>query len=77
MKTSAITRADQLKRFARFLEEHPGFSPLLQGEDAVVIGFQTGLCLLTLGEMERLVAAEPHFDAEQAALLLSTAARRG
>ncbi|MGA7463291.1 MAG: hypothetical protein WBW69_23850 [Candidatus Korobacteraceae bacterium] len=77
MKTSAIMRTDQLERFARFLKEHPGFSPLLQGEDAAIFGFQTGHCVLTLGEMERLVAAEPHFDAEQAALLLSTVARRG
>jgi hypothetical protein len=77
MKTSAIMRADQLERFARFLEEHPGFSPLLQGEDAAVFGFQTGHCVLTLDEMERLVGAEPHFDPEQAALLLSTAVRRG
>ncbi len=77
MKTSANIRAGQLEIFARFLEEHPGFSPLLQGEDAVVFGFQTGHCVLTLGEMERLVGAEPHFDAEQVALLLSAAGRRG
>ena len=76
MKTLAIMRAGQLERFARFLEEHPGFSPLLEGDDAMVVGFQTGDCLLTLGEMGNLLAAEPHFDAQQAALLLSPVARR-
>jgi len=77
MKTLTIMRADQLERFARFLEEHPGFSPLLHGEDASVFGFQTGHCLLAVDEMEKLIAAQPRFDAEQAALLLCPAARRG
>ena len=76
MKTPAILRADQLERFAKFLDEHPGFSPLLQGDDAVIFGFQTGDCFLTLSEMERLVGAEPHFDAQQKALLLALVARR-
>lgn len=76
MKTSGILRADQLKTFASFLEEHPGFSPLLAGDDAVIFGFQTGDCLITLGEMESLIAAEPHFDAQQVASLLSPAPAR-
>jgi hypothetical protein len=76
MKTTAIMRAGQLERFARFLEEHPGFAPLLEGDNAVVFGFQTGDCMLTLGEMESLIAAEPNFDAQQASLLLSPAVRR-
>ena len=76
MKTAEIMRADQLQRFAQFLDEHPGFAPLLQGEEAVVFGFQTGDCFLMLTEMDRLVAAEPHFDSEQAAVLLAPMARR-
>jgi hypothetical protein len=71
MKTSAIIPAHQLEQFAKFLDEHPGFSPLLQGDDAVIFGFQTGDCFLTLSEMERLVGAEPHFDAQQSARLLA------
>lgn len=76
MKTVEIMRADQLQRFAQFLEDHPGFSPLLQGDDAVIFGFQTGDCFLTLSEMDRLVGAEPHFDSEQAAVLLAPVTRR-
>jgi len=76
METSATIRADQLERFAKFLDEHPGFSPLLQGDDAVIYGFQTGDCFLTLAEMDRLVGAEPHFNAQQTALLLAPVARR-
>jgi len=76
MKASANMQADQMERFAKFLEEHPGFTPLLQGEEAVIFGFQTGDCFLTLSEMDRLIAAEPHFDAQQSALLMARVARR-
>ena len=73
----AVTmQADQLKPFAHFLEEHPGFSPLLLGEDALVCGFQVGGCFLRIGEMERLIATRPQFNARQAALLLSVPAWR-
>jgi len=56
MKTPGTMQIHQLEKFARFLEEHPSFSPLLKGADAVVCGFQAGNCLLTLDEMERLIA---------------------
>ena len=42
MKRQGTMQAHQLETFARFLEEHPGFSPLLMGEDALVCGFQVG-----------------------------------
>jgi hypothetical protein len=70
-------QADQLKPFAVFLEEHPGFSPLLMGEDALVYGFQVGDCHLQIDEMERLIATHPRYDARQAALLLSAPSNRG
>jgi hypothetical protein len=71
--------SDQMKPFADFLEEHPGFSPLLTGEDGLVCGFQVGGCFLRIDEMERLIATRPRFDARQAALLLTVPAwsRRG
>jgi hypothetical protein len=55
METLETIRADQLETFAHFLEEHPSFSPLLFGEDALVCGFQVGQCLLSIEEMEQLV----------------------
>jgi len=76
MKTLGRMRFVELEQFARFLEEHPGFSPLLEGEEAVVYGFQTGGCFLTLGEMGQLVGAEPRFDAQESAVLLAPTERR-
>ena len=70
MKTQATMQSDQLEKFACFLDEHPGFSPELKGEDAVVCGFHIGECFLTVAEMARLIATQPHFDADTAALLL-------
>jgi hypothetical protein len=69
-------QADQLKPFALFLEEHPGFSPLLMEESALVYGFQVGGCHLRIDEMERLIATRPRYDARQAALLLSAPSNR-
>ena len=71
MKRQATMQTHQLATFARFLEEHPGFSPLLLGEDALVCGFQVGGSLLSIDEMERLIAIQPQFDAWEAALLLT------
>ncbi len=65
-------QAHQLEKFARFLDEHPGFSPLLIGEGALVCGFQMGGSFLRIDEMERLIATRAHFDTQEAALLLST-----
>ena len=70
MKVQANQQADQLQRLACFLEEHPGFSPTLTGEDALVCGFRIGECFLTVAEMDKLIATQPEFDAEAAALLL-------
>jgi hypothetical protein len=64
--------APQLERFARFLDEHPGFSPVLVGENALVRGFQVGGSNLTLDEMEAMIAIQPHFDELEAALLLAS-----
>jgi hypothetical protein len=71
MKRQATMQAHQLVTFARFLEEHPGFSPLLLGEDALVCGFQAGGSFLRIEDMERLIATQPQLDAREAALLLS------
>ena len=70
----ATMQPAQLEPFAHFLEEHPGFSPLLTGEDALVCGFQVGGCFLRIDEMEQLLATRPQFNARQAALLLTVPA---
>jgi hypothetical protein len=58
--------ASQIRRFALFLEEHPGFWPELVGEDALVCGFHVGGCYLTIDEMEKLIAAQPVLEANSA-----------
>ncbi len=55
MKTLTIMRTSQIEKFARFLEEHPGFTPELIGENAYVYGFRVGESLLSVDEMERLI----------------------
>lgn len=55
MKTPRAMQAGLIEKFARFLEEHPGFSPELMGENAYVYGFQIGNCLLSVEDMERLI----------------------
>ena len=55
MKTPKVMQAGQIEKFARFLEEHPGFSPRLMGENAYVYGFYVGECFLSVEDMERLV----------------------
>jgi hypothetical protein len=72
MKRRGTEPASRLEEFALFLEDHPGFSPGLRGEDAVVCGFRVGGCFLTLAEMDRLIATQPRFDAREAALLLAS-----
>jgi hypothetical protein len=56
MKTPKVMQAGQIEKFAGFLEEHPGFSPELTGEDAYVYGFHVGKCFLSVEDMERLIA---------------------
>jgi hypothetical protein len=71
MQRQGTMQAHQIEKFARFLEEHPGFSPLLMGEDALVCGFQVGGSFLRIEEMEALIATQPQFDAQEAAVLLA------
>jgi hypothetical protein len=71
MKRQGTMQAHQLESFVRFLEEHPGFAPLLMGQDALVCGFQVGGTYLQIEEMEQLIATHPQFDAKAAALLLA------
>ena len=71
MKRQGTMQSYQLESFARFLEEHPGFSPLLMGQDALVCGFQVGGSFLRIEEMEQLIATQPQFDAQEAATLLA------
>ena len=73
MKRQGTMQAHPLETFARFLEEHPGFSPLLMGEDALVCGFQVGGSFLRIEEMEQLIATQPQFDEQEAAMLLAPA----
>ncbi len=72
MKRQGPMQASRLEEVALFLQEHPGFSPELRGEDAVAWAFRIGGCFLTLAEMQRLIAAQPHFDAREAALLMAS-----
>jgi hypothetical protein len=73
MKQCEFMQPHQLENFARFLEEHPGFSPLLVGENALVCGFQIGGSHVSITEMEKMIAARPQFDTRQAAYLLAPA----
>jgi len=67
MKTLTAMRISQIGKFARFLDEHPGFSPELIGENADVYGFHVGESLLSVDEMERLI--DTPVDVAAAALL--------
>jgi len=71
MKRQCCIQAHQLTKFAQFLEEHPGFSPILIGEDAQVCGFQVGGSYIGIADMETMIAAQPQFDRQEAALLLA------
>jgi len=55
MKTLTAMRTSQIGKFARFLEEHPGFAPELIGDNAYVYGFRVGKTLLSVDEMEGLI----------------------
>jgi hypothetical protein len=68
-------RTSQIGKFARFLEEHPGFSPELIGENACVYGFRVGESLLSVDEMERLI--DTPVDAAAAVLLQTLLATTG
>ena len=72
MKRYQFMQPHQLETLAYFLQEHPGFAPLLAGEDAQVYGFQIGGSTVSIAEMERMVAARPQFDGQRATLLLAS-----
>jgi hypothetical protein len=77
MKTLTIMRTSQVGKLVRFLDEHPGFSPELIGEDACICGFRVGECLLSVEEMEQLI--DTPVDQRTAVLLreaLTSAAKR-
>lgn len=67
MKTLMAMRTSQIGKFARFLDEHPGFAPELIGENAYVHGFRVGKTLLSMDEMETMI--DTPVDAQAAALL--------
>lgn len=67
MKTRTVMQISQIGKFARFLEEHPGFSPELFGGNADVYGFRVGECVLSVDEMEKLI--DTPVDPRVAALL--------
>jgi hypothetical protein len=71
MKKPTTLQAHQLEPFAHFLEEHPGFSPYLVGEDALVGAFQVGGSYLRIDEMARLITARPHFEEDRQTVPLS------
>jgi hypothetical protein len=77
MKTLPAMGTSRVRKFARFLEEHPRFSPALWGDDAMVYGFRVGECFLSVDGMERLI--DTPVEAQAAALLrtlLPTTKRR-
>ncbi len=73
MKKNVTMQAHQMEKFARFLEEHPGFAPLLMGQDALVCGFQVGGSYLRVEEMECLIATQPQFDATRGRAVVGSA----
>jgi hypothetical protein len=60
-----------LEKFTWLLEEYPGFSPMLTGENALVCGFHAGGSFFYLEEKEWLIVTQPRFDAQEAAMLFS------
>ena len=73
MQRYEFIQPHQLEPVARFLEEHPGFSPILIGEDALVRGFQIGGTYITIQELERIIANRRPVEVQRAAALLAPA----
>jgi hypothetical protein len=71
MKTQTTMQADQLGRFAHFLEMHPGFCPELERDNAMVCGFHIGGCFLTITDMDSFISGEPHFAPHETMLALT------
>jgi hypothetical protein len=53
MKTARTVGAQQLEELARFLEEHPSFTPVFS-DDAVLCGFRIGTNCLSLDDVQEL-----------------------
>jgi len=69
MKPPTTIAEEQLEKFARFLEIHPGFYPELEEESATICGFRVGGWLLTIYEMERLVSSQQSSAPSRASLV--------
>jgi hypothetical protein len=82
MKPPIAIAEEQLEKFARFLEIHPGFYPELDEENASICGFRVGGWLLSIHEMDRLVSSQQSATLSRASLVrqrflaLEQAARR-
>jgi hypothetical protein len=59
MKDYDVVTQALLEDTAQFLDDHPGFSPVFSGEDAVVCGFQVRECFLSIADMHWLFATRP------------------
>ena len=53
MNTASALDDHQLSELARFLEEHPTFSPVFSDE-TLLCGFRAGLCCLSIDNVEEL-----------------------
>jgi len=53
MKNPTAINDQQLGELARFLDEHPGFSPVFS-DDAILCGFRIGTCCLSLDNVQEL-----------------------
>lgn len=62
MEPANAVDALQLGELARFLDDHPAFSPTFSSDDAILCGFQVGDCFVTMKEMRYLLDTpeEPH-----------------
>ena len=75
MKNRHSMTGKQLGELVQFVEQHPGFSPQLTGEDAILCGFQIGECVLSLEQMEQLFFVPR--NARLRTLLAASAEREG
>jgi hypothetical protein len=57
MESANVMDAHQLGELARFLDDHPAFSPTFSSDDAILCGFRVGNCFVTMDEMEYLLHA--------------------
>ena len=51
MDSTTCMDAHELGELARFLDNHPAFSPEFCSDDAILSGFQIGDCVLTIEQM--------------------------